>query len=60
MLATALADGVALRQQFTDDLIDLELPTGPDGAPQTWHPYSVAMWAILSFLTEPVPEDRSL
>ena len=59
MMATALADGVALRQQFTDDLPELELPTGPGGEAQTWHPYSVAMWAMLSSLTEPVPDEPS-
>ncbi len=56
MLATALADGVALRQQFTDDLDDLELATGPDGELETWHPFSVGMWAISSFLTELVEQ----
>lgn len=52
MLVTALADGVALRQQLTEDLVDIELATGPNGELETWHPFSIGMWAITRFFTE--------
>lgn len=52
MLTTALADGVALRRQFTDDLPDIELATGPDGQLETWNPLSIGLWAFTRFFSE--------
>jgi hypothetical protein len=57
MLTTALADGVALRRQLTDDLGDVELRTGPGGELETWDPFSIGMWALTNLFVELEPDD---
>ena len=53
---TAMSEGVSLRRRFDDgELPDIELATGPDGALQTWHPFSVGLIALIRFFVEEDP-----
>lgn len=56
-LTTAVSEGVSLRRRFDDDeLPALEMRTGGDGEAHRWHPFSVAMLALLTLFVEPDPD----
>lgn len=56
-LLTAVADGLALREQFDPDAAnEIEVSDGADGVDR-WHPFSLGGWAVVRFFLEPIPDD---
>jgi len=56
--AIAFAEGCALRQMTSPDVVMVTRPTGPDGADQEWSPYATGMEALVNLYLEPDPEFR--
>lgn len=55
--AGALAEGCALRERVDEASVrDVELPTGPEGAPQAWTLFGIAVAALLEQFVEPDPD----
>ncbi len=54
MLAS-LADGLAVRQLYSDGVAPVERPTGPDGESELWNLLGLGMEALVVSMTEPIP-----
>ena len=51
-----LTDGMAIHHRlFPEHFNPLDRPTGPGGEPQAWHPFAVALEAIILQFIEPDP-----
>jgi len=52
----ALGDGLVIRERLSpDDLVPIHRPTGPGGRLQPWHPFSIALEALVNQYLEPAP-----
>jgi hypothetical protein len=51
-----VADGLALRQRLApEDFVLIGRPTGPNGEREPWHPYAIALEALVNQFLEPAP-----
>jgi len=55
VLASAVAEGVALRQHVDPRLASMKRPTGPNGEPQTWNAASIAIEGLMLTFVEADP-----
>lgn len=56
VLATAVADGLALRSHLTGEVLPtVTMPTGPGGSPQQWQLADLARWAMSEALIQDEP-----
>jgi hypothetical protein len=58
-LLTAVADGLAMRERFDPGVVQEVELLSAEGTRDSWHPYSLAAWALVRFFLEPDPEDGS-
>lgn len=55
--AGALAEGIALRERVNPaSTREIDRPTGPDGSPQTWTLFGLALVALVEQFIEPDPD----
>jgi hypothetical protein len=53
----AISDGLALRERLApDDFAYVDRPTGPHGQSEPWHPFSLALEALVNQHLEPDPK----
>lgn len=57
-LITAVADGLALREQFDPKAANPVALRSEEGGPESWHPFSLGAWAIVRFFLEPIAADE--
>ncbi len=58
-LGLTLAEGATVRMRFDEnELPDIQLMTGPDGAEQTWTAFAAGYWALLNTFLEIDPDAK--
>ena len=55
----ALLEGLAMRDGFSEHLVGIDRPTGPDGEIESWTLFAIGFEGIYGVFFEPIPEPTS-